>query len=41
LADLEGVLVRWKNTLRVVLSLDLIASSAAVEVDAANVESVP
>ena len=41
LAELEGVLVRWKNTLRVVLSLDLIASSAAVEVDAANVESVP
>jgi len=41
LADLEGVLVRWKNTLRVVLSLDLIASSAAVDVDAANVESVP
>jgi transcription termination/antitermination protein NusG len=38
LAELEGVLVRWKNTLRVVLSLDLIASAAAVEVDAANIE---
>src|SRR5437667_2218656 len=40
LAELEGVLVRRKNTLRVVLSLDLIARSAAVEVDAANIESV-
>jgi transcription antitermination factor NusG len=38
LAELEGVLVRRKNTLRVVLSLDLIASAAAVEVDAANIE---
>ena len=41
LAELEGVLVRRKNMLRVVLSLDLIARSAAVEVDAANIESVP
>lgn len=41
LAELEGVLVRRKNTLRVVLSLDLIARSAAVEVDAADIERVP
>ena len=41
LAELEGVLVRRKNTFRVVLSLDLIARSAAVEVDVADIERVP
>lgn len=40
LAELEGVLIRKKNSLRVVLSLDLIARSAAVEVDAADVERI-
>jgi transcription antitermination factor NusG len=40
LAELEGVLIRKKNTFRVVLSLNLIARSAAVEVDAANVERI-
>jgi transcription antitermination factor NusG len=34
----EGILVRRKNVHRVVLSLDLIARSVAVEVDLANVE---
>src|SRR5260370_41366042 len=41
LAELGGVLGRWKNTLRVVLSLDLIARSAAVAVDAADIQSAP
>jgi transcription antitermination factor NusG len=41
LAELEGVLVRRKNTFRVVVSLDLIARSAAVEVDAADIERIP
>lgn len=41
LAELEGVLIRKKNTFRVVVSLDLIARSAAVEVDAADVERIP
>jgi transcription antitermination factor NusG len=41
LAELEGVLVRRKNTFRVVLALDLIARSAAVEVDASNIERIP
>jgi transcription termination/antitermination protein NusG len=40
LAELEGVLIRKKNAFRVVLSLNLIARSAAVEVDAANIERV-
>src|SRR6266446_9827203 len=41
LAELEGVLIRKKNMFRVVLSLDLIARSAAVEVDAADVQRIP
>ncbi len=40
LAELEGVLVRRKNGLRVVVSLDLIARSAAVEVDTADIERI-
>lgn len=40
LAELEGVLVRRKNGLRVVVSLDLIARSAAVEVDAEDIERI-
>jgi transcription antitermination factor NusG len=38
-AGLEGVLVRRKNNLRVVISLDLIQKSVAVDVDAADVAS--
>jgi transcription antitermination factor NusG len=41
LAELEGVLVRKKNSFRVLLSLDLIARSAAVEVDVADLERIP
>jgi transcription antitermination factor NusG len=41
LAGVEGILVRRKNALRVVLSLDLIARSAAVEVDSLDIERVP
>jgi hypothetical protein len=37
---MEGVLLRKKGLLRVVLSLDLIMQSVAVEVDADNVEPV-
>jgi len=40
LAGMRGILVRKKNTCRVVLSLELIARSAAVEVDAADIERV-
>jgi len=40
LAELEGVLIRKRNNYRVVVSLDLIAKSAAVEVDAADVERI-
>lgn len=41
LEGMEGVLLRKKGLLRVVLSLDLIMKSVAVEVDADNVEPVP
>jgi transcription antitermination factor NusG len=40
LAGVEGSLVRKKNTYRVVISLDLIARSAAVEVDFTDIERV-
>jgi len=40
LAGVEGILIRKKNVLRVVVSLDLIARSAAVEVDAADIERI-
>ena len=40
LMGMEGVLLRKKNYLRVVLSLHLITQSVAVEVDANNVEPV-
>jgi transcription antitermination factor NusG len=36
----EGILVRRKNICRVVLSLDLIARSAAVEVDSGDIERI-
>lgn len=37
----QGILVRRKNTYRVVLSLDLIARSVAVEVEAEDIERIP
>jgi transcription antitermination factor NusG len=40
LCGAEGLLVRKKNGFRVVLSLDLIAMSAAVEVDEADVKLI-
>ena len=41
LEGMEGVLLRKKGLLRVVLSLDLIMKSVAVEVDVDSVEPVP
>ena len=38
LAGLEGVLLRWKGNWRVVLSLDLIQRSVAVDVDSSEIE---
>ena len=40
LAELEGILTRWKGTFRLVLSVDLLQQSVSVEVDAASVERV-
>jgi transcription antitermination factor NusG len=40
LANLTGILVRSDNRLRVVLSVELIRQSAAVEVDAGDVEPI-
>lgn len=40
LAGIEGVLVRKKDKLRVVLSIDLIMSSVAVEVESSDVEAI-
>jgi transcription antitermination factor NusG len=40
LAGMEGKLVKKKNSYRVVLSLELIARSAAVEVDSADIERI-
>jgi transcription antitermination factor NusG len=40
LEGVTGILIRKKNVLRVVLSLDLLARSAAVEVDAADIEGI-
>lgn len=40
LKDIEGILIRKKNLLRVVLSIDLIMRSASVEVDAGAVERI-
>jgi len=39
-AGMEGVVVRMKNTLRVVLTMDLIMQSIAVEVDAGELDPV-
>jgi len=40
LAGMQGILLRKKNIYRVVLSLNLIACSAAVEVDASDLERI-
>lgn len=40
LAHLEGILTHWKGAFRLVLSIELLQQSAAVEVEAASVERV-
>jgi transcription antitermination factor NusG len=40
LAGMEGVVVRQKNSLRVVLTVDMIQQSVAVEVDATELETL-
>jgi len=40
LGGVTGILIRKKNVLRVVVSLDLLVRSAAVEVDASDIERV-
>jgi transcription antitermination factor NusG len=40
LRGIEGILVRNKNKFRVVLSIDVIASSASVEVDSTDIERI-
>ena len=40
LAGMQGIVIRHKNQTRLVLSLDLIMKSVAVEVDAADLEPV-
>jgi len=41
MSGLEGVLIRKKNYFRVVLSLEVLRQSVAVEVDAVDVEAAP
>ncbi len=41
LAGAEGILIRKKDKIRVVLSLELIMRSVAVEVDASDLEALP
>lgn len=38
LVGLEGILTRWKGSWRVVLSLEMIQRSVAIEIDASNLE---
>jgi len=40
LGGVEGILIRKKNMYRLVLSVEMLAQSVAVEIDAADVESV-
>ena len=40
-SGVEGVLVRKKNLYRLVLSVDMMAKSVAVEIDATDVEPAP
>jgi transcription antitermination factor NusG len=41
IAGVEGILLRKKNATRLVLSVEILGKSAAVEVDAADVERLP
>ena len=41
MAGMEGILLRRRNELRVVLTIDLIQRSVVVEMDAADVEPIP
>jgi transcription antitermination factor NusG len=40
LEGVEGILIRKKNQFRLVLSVDMLAKSVAVEIDASNVQSI-
>jgi transcription antitermination factor NusG len=40
LEGIEGILIRWKGSARLVLSVDMLAQSVGVEIDAENVEPV-
>ena len=40
LESVEGILIRKKNQFRLVLSVDMLAKSVAVEIDASDVESI-
>jgi len=40
IAGVEGILIRHKNVARLVLSVELLGNSAAVEVDATDVEQI-
>jgi NADH:ubiquinone oxidoreductase subunit K len=40
LEGLEGIVIRRKNLLRLVISLDLIHRAAAIEIEAADLERV-
>jgi hypothetical protein len=40
LTGMDGILVRKKDRLRLVISIDLIMRSMAVEIDAADVEAL-
>jgi transcription antitermination factor NusG len=41
LEGLEGILIRWKAAFRLVLSVELLQQSVAVELEASSVESIP
>lgn len=41
IAGVEGILLRKKNTARLVLSVEMLGKSAAVEVDVTHVERIP
>jgi transcription antitermination factor NusG len=41
LAGMQGILLRWKGNLRVVISIGLIQRAVAVDAEAADVEAIP
>ena len=41
IAGVEGILLRKKNIARLILSVEILGKSAAVEVDATNIERLP